>query len=284
MNKPIAAPDKSQLDPGNAYWMARCASEVYNYVSKDNQLPDEALILANLKAEDDGFISVVGADKNSAQAALIEHKDYLCFTFRGTNELVDWLDNLNTFSTKQLFGVFHKGFWDSVDDVWDTLWAAYEERQRVQERPILITGHSLGGAMATVAAARLAHMKIPFTSVYTFGQPRSMIRSTAKQLDSMCKGQFFRFENNNDIVTKIPSRLAGYSHVGTHLYISEEKKISLKPGLRYILMDYLDGFLSALSERGFDGIQDHDMNNYLSAIQSWSFETQDVKKLGLKAS
>lgn len=283
MEKTIA-PHKTDLDPGNAYWMARCASEVYKCVSKENQLPDEVGILASLKAEDDGFISVVGADKNSAQAAFIEHKDYLCFAFRGTNELVDWLDNINVLSTKQLFGEFHKGFWDSVTDVWDTLWAAYEERQRVQERPIMITGHSLGGGMATIAAARLTHLKIPFTSVYTFGQPRSMTRSTAKMLDSMCKGQFFRFENNNDIVTKVPSRFTGYSHVGTHLYISEEKKITLNPGLRYIVMDYVDGFFSALSQPGFDGIQDHDMNNYLSAIKDWSFETQDLKKLGLKAS
>jgi hypothetical protein len=45
---------------------------------------------------------------------------------------VDWLDNINVLSTKQLFGEFHKGFWDSVADVWDTLWAAYEERKRVK--------------------------------------------------------------------------------------------------------------------------------------------------------
>jgi len=265
------SPHKSELDPGNAYWMARCALEAYKCVSDENQFPDEAGILASLKAEDDGFLSVVGADNNSAQAVLIEHRDYLCFAFRGTNELSDWLDNLNTLSTKQLFGDFHKGFWDSVTDVWDPLWAAYETCQTQQERPTFITGHSLGGAMATVAAARLAAMKVPFTSVYTFGQPRAMTMSTAKLLDSMCEAQFFRFENNNDMVTKVPSRLTGYSHVGTHLYISEEKQISVNPGLGYILMDYLDGFMSSIFKSGFDGIRDHDMYDYLNSIKQWSF-------------
>ncbi len=35
--------------------------------------PDEDNILANLKREDGKFISVLGVDKNSAQAALVEH-------------------------------------------------------------------------------------------------------------------------------------------------------------------------------------------------------------------
>lgn len=35
-----------------------------------------------------------------------------------------------------------------------------------------LTGHSLGGAMATLAAAWLAERKIPFSGAYTFGQPR----------------------------------------------------------------------------------------------------------------
>ena len=112
------SPYKTDLDAGNAYWMARISKEVYLRKSKDNPIPDKDRILTNLKKDDPKFISISGVDKNSAQAALIEHEDYLCMAFRGTDELSDWLDNINAFSTKELFGEFHRGFWNSVEDVW----------------------------------------------------------------------------------------------------------------------------------------------------------------------
>ena len=115
---PQISPETTTLDKGNAYWMARLSKEVYLTKSEENQLPDEETILANLKKDDDKFISVFGVDNNSAQAAVVEHEEYLCIVFRGTNELADWLDNINTLSTEQLFGDFHRGFWDSVEDVW----------------------------------------------------------------------------------------------------------------------------------------------------------------------
>ena len=199
-NKQVS-PYKTELDAGNAYWMARLSKEVYLKRSEDNQAPDEDSILANLKKEDGKFISVLGIDKNSAQAALIEHESFLCIAFRGTDELADWLDNINAFSTKALFGEFHRGFWNSVEDVWRPINDKFRFLQQERKRPLFITGHSLGGAMATIAAAKLAHEDKPFTSVYTFGQPRALTRETAQIFDAECKSRFFRFHNNNDLVT-----------------------------------------------------------------------------------
>ena len=83
--------------------------------------PNEEMILASLKNDDEQFISLTGVDRNSAQVTLIEHEDYLCMVFRGPDEIEDWLDNLNVFEKEVLFGEFHKGFWDSVEDVWDVV-------------------------------------------------------------------------------------------------------------------------------------------------------------------
>ena len=110
----------------------------------------------------------------------IEHEDYLCMAFRGTDEIKDWLDNLNAFSEAHLFGEFHRGFWNSLEDVWQGMNAAYQEKRAQKARPLFITGHSLGGAMASVATAKFIHEDLPFTSVYTFGQPRAMDRKTAQ--------------------------------------------------------------------------------------------------------
>ncbi len=266
------SPYKTAMDAGNAYWMAKIAREVYLKQSNDNQVPDEEGILNTLQREDDKFISVSGVDNNSAQAAVIEHEEYLCMAFRGTNELRDWLDNIDAFGTDALFGQFHRGFWKSVEDVWQPIDEKCRALQQVKRRPIFITGHSLGGAMATIAAARYIHEDKPFTSVYTFGQPRAMTRDTARIFNMECKQRFFRFHNNNDIVTRVPARLMGYSHVGTYLYISEEKQICPEPGCWFKFLDYFDGAFNAVREQGLDGVADHNMANYFNAVKLWHLE------------
>ncbi len=269
MRQKKVSPYKTTLDDGNAYWMARLSKEVYLKKSEYNQAPDEEKILNNLKQEDDKFRSVLGVDKNSAQAALVEHEEYLCMVFRGTNELADWLDNINAFSTKELFGEFHRGFWNSVEDVWKPINDKLLDLQQQRKRPLFIAGHSLGGAMATIAAAKLVHNDKPFTSAYTFGQPRALTRQTAHIFNMECKPRFFRFHNNNDIVTRAPARLMGYSHIGSYLYISEEGDIHPEPGFWLRFVDHFDGALEALKEKGIDAVEDHDMGKYLAAVEKW---------------
>ena len=52
MTKRTLSPYKTTLDKGNAYWMARLSDVVYLKTSKQNQMPDEEKILANLKKDD----------------------------------------------------------------------------------------------------------------------------------------------------------------------------------------------------------------------------------------
>nr|VFK50418.1 MAG: Lipase (class 3) [Candidatus Kentron sp. TC] len=267
------SPYTTSLHPGNAYWMARLSKEVYTKKSEGNPAPDEEKIRENLQRDDEEFISVFGADKNSAQAALVEHGDYLCMVFRGTDQPADWLDNINVFSRKELFGEFHRGFWDSVEDVWEPIFTRYRNLLKRRRRPLFITGHSLGGAMATIAAARLVHEDLPFTSVYTFGQPRALTRETARIFNTECKSRFFRFHNNNDIVTRAPARLMGYSHVGNYLHISEKKTIHREVGFWFRFLDYVDGAFETLKKEGsLDLIKDHDMDEYLEAVEEWNTE------------
>ena len=271
-NKKVA-PYETKLHEGNAYWMARLSKEVYEKTSEDDESPNEEKILKNLQGCDSNFISVHGANKNSAQAALIEHEEFLCMAFRGTDELADWLDNINAFSTKKLFGEFHRGFFKSVEDVWEPIDDKFRELQGQKKRPLFITGHSLGGAMATIAAAKFIHEDKPFTSVYTFGQPRALTRDTARIFNMECSSRFFRFHNNNDLVTRVPARLMGYSHVGSYFYISKEKKICQDVGRWFKFVDSVSGAFEAAKKEKFDGIDDHDMGKYLEAIEKWDMHT-----------
>ncbi len=262
-------PYATSLNKNNAYWMARFSKEVYKKTSENNPIPNEKEILISLKSDDKNIKSVTGESKNSAQAALIEHKDYLCITFRGTDETLDWLDNINAFPVQEIFGKFHRGFWQSTNDVWDTLFSKYKELSSIKKRPLFLTGHSLGGAMASIAASKLIHEDLPFISVYTFGQPRALERETSRLFNIECKTRYFRFQNNNDIVSRVPARLMGYSHVGTCIYISENKKLHNDPGFWFQFLDAIEGALEAFKERGIDGIEDHNIDKYLQAISNW---------------
>lgn len=265
-------PYNTDLCSGNAYWMARLSQSVYTNRG-ETEYPDDVAILTDLQKEDPKFKSVTGASKNSAQGMLVEHEDLLCMVFRGTNEPADWLDNLNAFPEDVLFGSFHRGFWKSIEDVWETINGKYEDLRKEKKRPLFITGHSLGGAMATIAAARFIHQDKPFISVYTFGQPRSMDRDTARIFNSEAGSRCHRFQNNEDIVTRVPARFMGYSHVGHCLYIDEEGAIHNDPGFWFRFLDVVEGaYDSIMNEGGLGGIKDHDMKHYMTAVKQWKFE------------
>lgn len=264
------SPYKTKLCRENAYWMAKLAKEVYEKTSDTDQKPHEQKILSRIQAEDPKFISVKGFDHNSAQAAVINHKEFICLTFRGTNEIADWLDNIKVFSVKALFGEFHRGFFNSVKDLWAEIEQEIAIIREVERKPLFLTGHSLGGAMASIAAAQLIHEDKPFTSVYTFGQPRALSQHTSRLFNIECKERYFRFHNNNDIVTRVPARMMGYSHVGTYLYITEEGEIHEDVGSWFRFVDYVDGAIESIkSASGLDLIEDHDMSDYLKHIEKW---------------
>lgn len=267
---PTVKPYCTSLDQGNAYWMARLAGSIYQ-TKPGSKLPDETGILSNLKAEDPGFISVHGYSKKSAQAALVEHASYLTLVFRGTDEPADWIDNINAFPEQALFGAFHRGFLHSVQDIWDPLFVRYTELNRKKPRALFVTGHSLGGAMATVASSILIQEDESFTSAYTFGQPRAISRDAGRIYNVEAKGKTFRFQNNNDIVTRAPARIMGYTHVGTFLYISQQRQIHQDPGLWLQFLDSVDGAMESIKESGIDAVEDHGMKHYLEAVRKWNF-------------
>ena len=89
--------------------------------------------------------------------------------FRGTNNNQNWKQNLNTFVPKgpyiykrngiefQSKTVVHRGFFKSYMSVRDGIMASVAELlQKDPDRGLVITGHSLGGAMATLSALDLA--------------------------------------------------------------------------------------------------------------------------------
>jgi len=209
---------------------------------------------------------------------VIRHEHCIVIAFRGTDEAADWLDNVNALSVDHALGEVHRGFQAALMDIWPQMKStirAFQPPGDSPRLPIWITGHSLGGALAVLAAAQLIDEDSPFYGVYTFGQPRVGDRTFSRIYNVEAASRTYRFQNNNDIVTRIPARVMGYSHVGKFVYISDKKKLSTDSGAWFRFLDSVRGVVNNIGDLGLDGVDDHAMHHYLKAITDWGDEEPD---------
>ncbi len=152
----------------------------------------------------------------------------LCFRGTEPNKLGDVVTDLLAWQSEvgDDKGKVHDGFWCALDGVWDDLRESLTEdlttkhgfrnTDQPETQKLWITGHSLGGALAALAAYRLVHEKLltveQIGGVFTFGQPRvgdakySHEYKNLKQDEDCLNDRHFRFVNNNDIVTTVPPK------------------------------------------------------------------------------
>ena len=125
-------------------------------------------------------------------------------TFTGLQVLLDWMQDFEAvlLSVPEAPGLVHEGFWHSLHALWDPLLAEVKRRGR----PVFVTGHSKGGAMATLAAWRFAAEGLSVPSVLTFGSPRAGNGDFAAAYDGRLRQA--RFEFGDDIIPHLPPRAA----------------------------------------------------------------------------
>ncbi len=131
----------------------------------------------------------------------------LIVAFRGTvraveerdQALIQWLANLSFGQVNALGGRVHQGFSEALDLVWDQVRRPVQFAVRSGSR-IWLTGHSLGGALAVLAGARLMAESLPVAAVYTFGAPRVGDGAFA----AAYRPVLHRVEHANDIVCLVP--------------------------------------------------------------------------------
>jgi pimeloyl-ACP methyl ester carboxylesterase len=103
----------------------------------------------------------------------------------------------------------HMGFYDSWQNTKDEILPHVE--QALQQYPgyqLTLVGHSLGGAVAALAALELLSRGY-FPTVTTFGEPRLGNRAFADYLDSR-----FHLSNGSIGATSLPSRFRRVTHLG----------------------------------------------------------------------
>lgn len=156
-----------------------------------------------------GFQSIKFIEAVDTQCFVGVGSDAVLVAFRGTENVADWLADFNALRVDRAYGKVHRGFYHAFNDVRPMLESALAP---VRGRPLVITGHSLGGALATVAAAEWCQdNSFKPSAVYTYGQPRVGNGQFSTFMQQQLGSRFSRFVNDDDIVTRVPP---GFSHVG----------------------------------------------------------------------
>ena len=220
----------------------------------------------NKKFRKHGFYDTKYCNKNGAQCYVVWNDTDAVICFRGTEpkEMSDIKADLNAIQKQGLHnkGDVHGGFQGEINKLWDLI---VEKIDELKNHKIYITGHSLGGAMATICAKRLQEQQVEVQCLYTYGSPRVGDKRWVKSLQI----PHYRFQNNNDVVCKVPFWIMGYRHHGKNVYIGYNGKIA-KMNMWRRFIDSMRGRFKAWSKwQFFDGIYDHNITSYTKRVKGY---------------
>lgn len=162
---------------------------------------------------------------------------YCILAIEGTNETSDWATNLRFLFRRE---DTHRGFKENATRTITNLVLSYESLE--QERTLVLAGHSLGGATATVVAD-LMLANTPNLHLITLGSPRPGGRGLRKRLKNV---EHLRFVHGDDIIpgsAPFLPFLTGYVHTHPMIHLHDE------------------------DDKRFDGVEDHNPAYYYKAIE-----------------
>ena len=204
----------------NAWWLAEAAFLSYWH--------DEAEA-KEIYARRTG-LTCFPLSEGETQCHLVVSPDFAILAFRGTqpDEWQDVFDDARFEMESWTNGHVHGGFKEAFQRIAPKLTEAV--KQHAPNRPLWITGHSLGAALATLAADTL-----PGTAgVYTFGSPLVGDQIFAGRFNQRFTDRSYRYIDDHDAVTHVPPEPFGlpiglYTHVSASRAIDKDGNISTAP-------------------------------------------------------
>ncbi len=168
---------------------------------------ERALLVAELALLRGELIATF--DRDGTQAMLVRLELGLVLVFRGSEALSikDIKADMDCVSVRSdTGGRAHRGFQQSFQLVFSEIKAVLAA---YPEEPLILTGHSMGGALATLAARELNHSG-GMAACYTFGAPRV----GDEEWVSALKTPLYRLVNAADCVTMLPPGSEVISFIG----------------------------------------------------------------------
>jgi hypothetical protein len=208
-----------------------------------------------------GFIghSYVFDKSTDTSAHVFEHKDYVAVSFAGTASIWDWGTDLDLVFAPALFGArVHKGFLRSYKGESNRLTGQAHHgvrklllealaKHNYPQKKVYVTGHSLGGALATLlaadltiidqfgdkphdnlACADLSDRSSHVAGVITYGSTRVGDKIFAQCHNKILGTKHWRVVNNNDIFPTMPTK-EFYAHVGERVFLNSNNTITYRP-------------------------------------------------------
>ena len=211
------------------------------------------------------FENTIGTD-DTGFLAVDDTNKVIVLAFRGSVSSENWHQDLKMLKVHHLDLCdkchIHKGFWESWVQIRD------EIKERVQqlvaaypEYRFVITGHSLGGAVATLAAGDIRKVSDDLakrTELFTFGSPRVGNKAAAKFLSKQ-SSLSYRITSIDDPVPRLPAITFNYRHTSPEYWIFANPE---NPGSRNILV--LNGYYNICGNSGTTGLNFERHGQYFS--------------------
>ncbi len=286
--------DARKFEMVNAWWLSEAATLVYAE-------PDFVIKTFRERA---GLPDVQGFSSQGTQCFVASNNDFAIVAFRGTEtsprrsnprDFGDIFRDLTTDvdivpSPFGQGGNVHHGFKNAVDNIFDQAGGLSSHLSRLKTdahaRTVWLTGHSLGAALATLAAVRLDQLH----GLYTYGSPRVGDARFAESFRQVINGRFgieyYRFVHDKDIVTTVPPH-GFYRHAGELKHINPNGEIRDNPtiferisqrfrSLLTIPFDNLGRIEPSLLNLIPEGLEDHVPTFY--AIHTWNAHIEELKR------
>jgi hypothetical protein len=151
----------------------------------------------------------------STRAVIAVGRGATIVAFAGTDPLVlaNWITD---FDTRIASAHVAEGFEVAAQFIWPQLQSRLDRPEAAAGKRF-VTGHSLGGALAVVAADWIVKSGGDVEAVYTFGMPRPGSNQFAIEYNERIGQRTYRLVHGDDLVPTVAPSEFGFHHVGRYL-------------------------------------------------------------------